>query len=694
MPHTDLRTILAMLHDLAAAALAWFLAFWLQLNLALPGEHATLILQTLPLVVPVQTLLFWRFGLYRSIWRYVSVHELRLIVAAVTVAGLAVPSLLVLLGMVSAVPRAVFLLDPLLLLVMLGGSRLASRAWKEAQPTGSAKINPVPVLVLGAGDAADALIRDLSAKGTWRVVGLLDDAESKQGRQIRGVPVRGTLRDLASVAADLRVAHAIIAMPSVAHTVRRYALNLATEAGLKLMTVPSLEDIMSGKVTVSQLREVEVDDLLGRDPVVLDGVGLSALVSGMPVMLTGAGGSIGSELCRQIARFRPSCLILFELSEFALYRIEQELHTAHPELYIVCAVGDVRNGARVDQLLRNYQPQVLFHAAAYKHVPLMEEINTWEALQNNVLGTYVLASAAVKAGVGKFVLISTDKAVNPINVMGASKRLAEMVCQAMQKESGTRFVMVRFGNVLGSAGSVIPKFREQIANGGPVMVTHPEITRYFMSVPEAAQLVLQAGVMGTGGEIFVLDMGEPVRILDLARDMIRLSGYSETEIRIAFTGLRAGEKLYEEILADGEQTLPTVHPKLRIARARGIAPGWLPRLLEWLQPEGVRSDEEVKAGLGVWVPEYRCGSSVPPGRRGVITMPRPISAAVPAARPSMLDGLSAISEVEAPRANREDGRPLSPRAQATSAAAAESAKKAAHSSSMASPEKAPASSLS
>jgi FlaA1/EpsC-like NDP-sugar epimerase len=573
-------------------------------------------LQTLPVAVPVQALLFWRFGLYRSIWRYAGLHDLRLIIAAVTVAALAVPSLLVLLGMVNAVPRAVFLLDPLLLLVMLGGSRLASRAWKEARLTGETKINAAPVLVLGAGDAADALIRDLSAKGTWRVVGLLDDADGKQGRQIRGVPVRGKLADLARVAADLQVAHAIIAMPSVSHTVRRYALNLATEAGLKLMTVPSLEDIMSGKVTVSQLREVEVDDLLGRDPVVLDGTGLSALVSGTAVMVTGAGGSIGSDLCRQIARFRPSCLILFESSEFALYRIEQDLRAAHPELHIVCAVGDVRNSARVEQILRNYQPRVLFHAAAYKHVPLMEEVNTWEALQNNVLGTYVLARAAAKAAVGKFVLISTDKAVNPINVMGASKRLAEMVCQAMQKESGTRFVMVRFGNVLGSAGSVIPKFREQIANGGPVMVTHPEISRYFMSVPEAAQLVLQAGAMGTGGELFVLDMGEPVRILDLARDMIRLSGYSETEIRIVFTGLRAGEKLYEEILADGEHTLPTVHPKLRIARARSIAPGWLPRLLEWLQPDGVRSDEEVKAGLGVWVPEYRSsGPVVVPHRR-------------------------------------------------------------------------------
>ena len=396
-------------------------------------------------------------------------------------------------------------------------------------------------------------------------------------------------------------------MPSVTHTVRRNAVHLAAQAGLKVMTVPSFDDIVSGKVTVSQLREVELDDLLGRDPVVLDNAGLSGFLSGKAVLVTGAGGSIGAELCRQIARFGPARLILFELSEHALYQIEQEFRIAHPGLSIVCAVGDARNRARVEQILREYRPRVVFHAAAYKHVPLMEEVNSWEALQNNVLGTHVLASAASKAGVQEFVLISTDKAVNPTNVMGGSKRLAEMVCQSLQREIGTRFVMVRFGNVLGSAGSVIPMFRDQIARGGPVTVTHPEITRYFMSIPEAAQLVLQAGAMGHGGEIFVLDMGEPVRIVDLAREMIRLSGLREDDIEIVFTGLRPGEKLYEEVLADGERTLPTPHPKLRIARARGVAPDWLPRLLEWLERPQPMSDDEVRTGLARWVPEYVSG---------------------------------------------------------------------------------------
>jgi FlaA1/EpsC-like NDP-sugar epimerase len=606
------RTLLAMLHDVVAAALAWVLGFWLRLNLELPEPFGAVAMNTLPVVVAVQAIIFWRFGLYRGIWRYASMHDLRSIVMAVSVSAAVVPALLVLLRMSDPVPRSVFILDPLLLLFMMGGSRMAYRAWKEGRLAGLGNVNSAPVLILGAGDAAATLVRELAVKRDWRVVGLLDDAGRKHGRQIHGVPVRGGLGDLPRVAADLQVEHVIVAMPSVSHTVRRHAVQLATQAGLKVMTVPSLDDIVSGKVTVSQLRRVELEDLLGRDPVKLDDGRLAGLLAGEAVMVTGAGGSIGSELCRQIARFGPSRLVLFELSEYALYQVEQEFRSSHPELQIVCAVGDTRNRMRVEQILREYRPRVLFHAAAYKHVPLMEEVNGWEAVQNNVLGTHVLGSAAIRAGVEEFVLISTDKAVNPANIMGASKRLAEMVCQGLQRGGQTRFVMVRFGNVLGSAGSVIPKFRKQIEEGGPVTVTHPEITRYFMSIPEAAQLVLQAGAMGQGGEIFVLDMGEPVRIVDLARDMIRLSGYSENEIRIAFTGLRPGEKLYEEVLADGEQTLPTPHPKLRIARARDVSEEWLPALVAWLERPVVLDDDAVRRELQRWVAEYRVASSALP----------------------------------------------------------------------------------
>ncbi len=606
------RTALAMLHDVIAAAVAWMLAFWLRLNLDLPPDYAGIALHALPVTVCVQALIFWRFGLYRGIWRYASLHDLRLIVLAVGAAALVVPVALVLLRLADPIPRSVFVPDPLFLVFMVGGSRLAYRAWKEGRIANLNSVAAAPVLILGAGDAADALIRELSAKRDWRVVGLLDDGALKQGREIHGVPVRGRIDEVKRVSEALDVSHAIIAMPAASHTVRRKAVNLATEAGLKVMTVPSFDDIMTGKVTVSQLRQVELDDLLGRDPVVLDSAGLSGLLAGKVVMVTGAGGSIGSELCRQIARFGPSRLVLFELSEYALYQIDQEFRRAHPELAIVCAVGDTRNQRRVEQLLRDYRPSVVFHAAAYKHVPLMEEVNAWEAVQNNVLGTYTLASASVHNGVEKFVLISTDKAVNPTNVMGASKRLAEMVCQALQTEAATRFVMVRFGNVLGSAGSVIPKFRQQIAEGGPVTVTHPDITRYFMSIPEAAQLVLQAGFMGSGGEIFVLDMGEPVRIVDLAREMIRLSGFGESEIRIVFSGLRPGEKLYEEVLADDERTLPTPHPKLRIARARPAMGDWLRDVVLWLKTEDSPADNEVRAELARRVPEYNMRAAEEP----------------------------------------------------------------------------------
>ena len=421
---------------------------------------------------------------------------------------------------------------------------------------------------------------------------------------LNDVRVLGRLDEVGRWAKQLEAKHAIVALPSAAAFIRRRVVEIATRAGLNVLTVPSFDDLLSGKVTVSQVRRVELDDLLGRDPVTLDTAGLQQLLTGKAVMVTGAGGSIGAELCRQISRFQPQRLIFFELSEFALYRLEQEFRERFPAIPIVCAIGDVKNQSRVAQVLKEHAPSIVFHAAAYKHVPLMETENAWEAVVNNAWGTHCIATAAIAAGVEKFVMVSTDKAVNPTNVMGASKRLAEMICQLLQRPAGTRFVMVRFGNVLGSAGSVVPKFHEQIARGGPITVTHPEITRYFMSIPEAAQLVLQAGLMGGGGEIFVLDMGEPVKIIDLARDLIRLSGFTEDDIKIVFTGLRPGEKLYEELLADDERTLPTPHPKLRIAQARPVAPEFLEEMSIWLKQRHPVSDEEVRLALRHWLPEY------------------------------------------------------------------------------------------
>ncbi len=598
------RVALAMLHDAMAVALAWVGAYLLRLNFELSPNFWAESSRALLWIVPLQMTVFWRFGLYRGIWRYASLNDLRRIVLAVLLAGLLIPFVLWMLHVDLFVPRAVLVLNPLLLILMMGGGRLLYRMWKETGFYGRLKMSAEPVLVLGAGDAAVMLSKDLAKNPAWQLVGFLDDDDGKQGCILNGAKVLGRLDELAHWVGHLDVEHVIIAMPSSTHQQRKRAIQLCNTAKVKALTVPSFDDLMSGKVAVSQLRAIELDDLLGRDPVVLDDAGLHGLLAEKVVMVTGAGGSIGSELCRQIARFAPAKLVLFEQCEFALYTIEQELKQAFPALEFVCLVGDVRDAARADEVMRQHQPVALFHAAAYKHVPLMERHNAWQAIRNNVLGTWTVARAAQRHGVGKFVMISTDKAVNPTNVMGASKRLAEMVCQALQPSGSTRFVMVRFGNVLGSTGSVIPKFREQITRGGPITVTHPDITRYFMSIPEAAQLVLQAGLMGQGGEIFVLDMGEPVRIVDLAKDLIRLSGLTEEDIKIEFTGLRPGEKLYEELLADNEHTLLTPHPKLRIAKARQADAAWLEKLLGWAESAAM-PDEQVRAALQDWVPEYQ-----------------------------------------------------------------------------------------
>ncbi len=598
------RVALAMLHDVAASGLAWVTAFWLRFNLDIPPAFAEAMVRTVFVVMAVQGLLFWFSGLYRGLWRYASLHDIRLIVLSVAVAALVAPAALVLAGLTAELPRSVFILQPVLLLLIMGGSRMAYRAWKEGRLVSLASIGGEPVFILGAGAAADKLIRELAPSPQWRLVGLLDDDRAKQGRSLHGIPVLGALHEVADLAAQRAVTHVIVAMPGVSHNVRRRAVKLASDAGLKVMTVPSFDDIASGRVRLGQLRSVELDDLLGRDPVVLDDSGLKSLLEGRVVMVTGAGGSIGSELCRQAARFRPDRLVLLDSSEAALYTIEQEFE--HSVVAAIPLVGDVKDAARMAEILSRHRPDVVLHAAAYKHVPLMETGNAWQAVRNNVAGTLVVAEAAVAAGVAEFVLVSTDKAVNPVNVMGASKRLAEMVCQALQAGApATRFVTVRFGNVLGSTGSVIPKFNEQIRRGGPVTVTHPEITRYFMSIPEAAQLVLQAALMGRGGEIFVLDMGEPVRIADLAHELIRLSGPSAADVRIEFPGLRPGEKLYEELLADGEATVSTPHPKLRIARAAGVDATWLARLRAWLDGAAAAGDGEVRTALQEWVPEYR-----------------------------------------------------------------------------------------
>ncbi|MEO7741881.1 MAG: nucleoside-diphosphate sugar epimerase/dehydratase [Usitatibacter sp.] len=603
--HFDVRPVAAASHDGIALALAFLGAMaLLPPGGILQGDVESVVLAFV-VAIPLQVAVNVLFGVYHGVWRYTSLPDIQRIVFSVMTGTVCVSLALRAFGLDERLGYREYLLYPLLLITLMSISRMAFRSFREWALYGRGGEQGTPVVIMGAGDSAVGLVKELSRSHEWRVVGMLDDDEKKRGRLLHGVRVIGPLEELPRFAQRTKLRHAIIAMPSVPYKVRRRVVEVCNRAKVSVMTVPTLNNVIAGKGPPARIRKVAVEDLMKREAVTLDDAELHDLLSNQVVMVTGAGGSIGSELCRQIAAYQPAMLVLFEMNEYAVYKVDEELREAFPELPVASMVGDIKNVRRVNQVMHQYSPALVFHAAAYKHVPLMEEANAWEAVQNNVLGTYVVARAAIEYGVKKFVFVSTDKAVNPTNVMGATKRLAEMVCQALQASSDTRFEMVRFGNVLGSAGSVIPKFQEQIDRGGPVTVTHPEMVRYFMSIPEAAQLVLQAGSMGLGGEVFLMDMGEPVRIVDLARDMIRLSELSESEIRIVYTGLRPGEKLFEELLADDEHTRPTPHPKLRIAKAREVDPGWLDGLTEWLRNDRTLADSEVRRDLKRWVPEYQ-----------------------------------------------------------------------------------------
>lgn len=602
--------LLAVLHDFSVAVFIWFFAFLLRFNFNLPPEFIKPILVSLPVVLLIEASCFYYFGLYRGVWRFASLPDLKRIVRAVGLSALIIMSLSLIARSNLIIPRAVLVLNPLLLILAMGGSRFAYRAWKERRMFNTMASQGKPVLVIGVEDVALNLIKELSKSADWRVVAMIDPTNKLVGREIMHTRVEGNLDDLPALAEKYSCVHCMIALPSANHRIRSKVIDEARKVdGMEILTLPAMSDLISGKITLSQLRKIEVEDLLGRDPVQLDEAGLQHLIHDNSVLVSGAGGSIGSELCRQIARFNPAMLVCLDISEFALYQLEQLLQAEFPHIKVRYLTGDVKNEQRVNFVLAQFKPHVAFHAAAYKHVPMMEHGNVTEALANNVKGTYVLASASKLHAVSKFVLISTDKAVNPTNVMGASKRLAEMVCQGLQedialKPNTTKFVMVRFGNVLGSSGSVIPKFRQQIAAGGPITITHPDITRYFMSIPEAAQLVMQAGLMGQGGEVYVLDMGESVKIVDLAKNMIKLSGLQASEIEIKFTGLRPGEKLYEELLADDEHTLPTPHEKLRVAQIKSVDEAWVNALLKWIETTYHLSEAQIKQELKVWVIEY------------------------------------------------------------------------------------------
>lgn len=603
------REPMSMAVDALVVVICWNVTYLFRLGFerwisARPGYDGWVLLG----VVATYLAVFWAFRVPKGLWRFSGFGEVKRLTVACALAGVVSAAVVMGLGLVK-VPRAVLALHPVVTLMGVCIVRIAYRMLYEHLRSritgGDAEVRRA--VVLGAGAAARLLLAGIHEQG-WVVLGLFDDDPAKRGARIASVPVLGPLEAVRDKGLRGAATHVVVALPSARPAQRRRALDLAAGTGLPVLTVPSVDELRTGKSRIERLRDIEPEDLLGREPVQLDEAGVGATLRGRTVLITGAGGSIGSELCRQVAAFAPARLVLLELSEFNLYSIEQELSEIFPALELVRLVGDVRDLDHLRATMLRWRPDVVFHAAAYKHVPLMEVHNAWAALRNNTLGTCHAALAAAEAGAARFVLISTDKAVNPTNVMGASKRAAEMLVAALaQRHPGTRFVAVRFGNVLGSSGSVIPKFKEQIARGGPVTVTHPDIIRYFMTIPEAARLVLQAAAIGDSGQVLVLDMGEPVKIVDLARDLIRLAGHGAEEIAIEFTGLRAGEKLYEELLADADTTLPTASARLRVAQ---LKPVQAEATLDWLARTIARDDgreDTARACLRELVPEYRTG---------------------------------------------------------------------------------------
>ncbi|MBX3586603.1 MAG: polysaccharide biosynthesis protein [Ramlibacter sp.] len=579
--------------------LAWGLSFWLRFNLDVPAEFVQLGLEAAPWCLVAYAVGLVASGVYRQVWSYIGLPELRQLAAGIVLGGL-LTTAAVLMQRLPAFPRSVLLLQPLLALILLGAARAARRTLAERR-----LVHPSarPLLIVGTLQDASNALRALKGSMQWQPVGILSPLAAEAGRSLQNIRVLGFPGAIAKASVSTSARTALVASPP-GSAERREVLLHAADAGVTLLTMPRPDEWL--KTESAGPRRIELEDLLGRTPVKLDVAGLAELFSGQTVLVTGAGGSIGSELCRQIARLGVGRLICVDISEYAVYGLEQELREAHPQMQGCYYTANVREADRLRAIAMKHRPTVVLHAAAYKHVPLMEDLNEIEALRTNVLGTLNSARAAGECGASRFVLVSTDKAVNPTNIMGASKRLAELMVQGVAASfAATQYVSVRFGNVLGSSGSVVPLFTAQIARGGPVTVTHPEIVRYFMTIPEAAQLVLQAGLMGRSGQIFVLDMGEAVKIVELARMLIRLSGKTEQDIPIAYTGLRPGEKLYEELLADDETTEPTPHPKLRIAKTSGQQVADIDAVVQWVMDAGpAPSGAVLRNWLRSQVPEY------------------------------------------------------------------------------------------
>ncbi len=560
------KIILAIL-DLSALIFSGFLGLWLRFGRIPEPTYIMTWVRYLTIGMPLYFVIYFYIGLYSRIWRYASVREIITIATAVTVATVSLFGVMYVNPDVRF-PRSVLVMVWFFNVVAVGGFRFAMRLAADLRRRGRNAALHKRTLVLGAGAAGRMLAEEIvyHPELDCRLVGFLDDDPLKSGFMVAGLPVLGELFRLEEIVHDHEIVEIIIAMPSAPYTKIRELVQRSIALGIKPKTMPGLFRMLGDDIQISEIRDVQIEDLLPRPEIKTDFTGIADYVSGRTVLITGAGGSIGSELSRQVANFRPSNLILLGHGENSIYEIHREIVRSFPDLTIIPVIADIQDQLRIDQVFHQYKPNVVFHAAAHKHVPLME-YNPTEALKNNVLGTKNVAEAADKHGVERFVMISSDKAVNPTNVMGATKRIAELVLQSINRRSQTKFMAVRFGNVLGSRGSVVPLFKEQIARGGPVTVTHPDIIRYFMTIPEAVSLVIQAGALGNGGEVFVLDMGEPVKIVDLARDLITLSGLRPDEdIRIEYTGLRPGEKLFEELLTAEEGTVATQHKRIFVAR--------------------------------------------------------------------------------------------------------------------------------
>lgn len=641
------RRVLVVAIHLVLWTVAFFGAFLLRFDARFPSHLWPSVKVWLPVMLALRVVVYFYFGMFHGLWRYTGARDLLALFQAATVSTVLTVLYVHFVGPLG-LPRTVIVLEWLISIFAVGGLRFSVRTLREIshQMTLAGTLDQrKKILLVGAGDGGEMLMRELrrTQGARYEVVGIVDDNPAKHGEHIHGVPVLGYIAQVPELVERLGVNEVIVAIPSASGREMRRIVELCRRDGVRVRTIPGVESLIEGRVQVSQIRNVAIEDLLGREPVKLDTELIAAALNGAVVMVTGAGGSIGSEICRQVCRFGPSKLILVEQAENALFEIHRELREAYPAVTVVPRIADICDSKRIEQLFAWHRPQVVYHAAAHKHVPMME-LNPGEAIKNNVFGTRKVADFADQYGVTTFVMISTDKAVNPTSIMGVSKRVAEIYIQALSQRSKTRFITVRFGNVLGSNGSVVPIFREQIARGGPVTVTHPEMKRYFMTIPEASQLVLQAGAMGEGGEIFVLDMGEPVKIVDLARDLITLSGLRPGEdIEIVFSGIRPGEKLFEELATDEENADKTRHPKIFVGRFR---PYEWQRVIDGLAAlhecsEGA-DDVLIRERFMALVPEYKPASMTSPQadvekRRRVATEPAPpldSAAAVSGAVPS------------------------------------------------------------